>query len=71
MPKKVTISLSNIVKQIDKATQELSTTKTKAITSAEKQSLALKIKNLKKIKGSVKEICPKGKNGLNITAIVS
>ena len=66
MPNKITVSLSGIVAQIDQATGKLSTAKNKALTGAEKQKLAVKIKNLMKIKNMVRENCPKGKKGLNI-----
>jgi hypothetical protein len=62
MPKKVTISLSGIVKQIDQATGKLSAARGKAATGLEKRELAAKIKNLKKIKKLVREHC----RGLNI-----
>ena len=64
MPKKVTISLSGIVKQIDQATGRLSAAKNKATTGLEKQRLAVKIKKLKKIKSQVQMYC---KGGLNLT----
>jgi hypothetical protein len=66
MPNKVTISLGEIVTQIDQATARLAAAQGKALTKVEKQKLAVKIKNLKKIKISVKKNCPKGKSGLTI-----
>jgi hypothetical protein len=66
MPKKVSISLSDIVKQIDQATTKLAAARGKVLTNVEKQKLAAKIKNLKKIKGWVQDNCPKGKPGLTI-----
>ncbi|HYA62518.1 MAG TPA: hypothetical protein VED66_04900 [Candidatus Sulfotelmatobacter sp.] len=66
MPKKVKISLSGIVKQIDQATKNLNAAKGKAVTAKEKKELALKIKHLTAIKKEVKANCPKGAQGLNI-----
>ncbi|MGB7848206.1 MAG: hypothetical protein WBL63_21525 [Candidatus Acidiferrum sp.] len=59
MPKKVTVSLKGIVKEIDAVTGKLSDLKGKAITSQEKQRLAANIEGLKKIRAEVRERCPK------------
>ena len=66
MPKKVEISLSGIVKQIDEATKKLNAAKGKATTASEKKKLAIKIKKLNAIKKEVKANCPGGAKGLNI-----
>jgi hypothetical protein len=66
MPKKVKISLTGIVNQIDQATRKLSRARGKAATRREKQKLAAKIKNLKSIKAQVKQLCPTGARGLTI-----
>lgn len=66
MPKTISISLTGIVKQIEEAEKKLANAETKALTGQEKKKLAVKIKNLKKIKKLVKENCPKGKIGYTI-----
>jgi len=63
MTKKITISLSGIVKQIDQATRQLSAAKGEATTRREKQILAVNIRKLKKIRREVQMRC----RGLNIT----
>jgi hypothetical protein len=68
MPKKITISLHRIVTQIDQATGKLTAAENKTPAMAERKRLAIKIKNLKKIKGLVIKNCPK--NGLNIVVPV-
>jgi hypothetical protein len=70
MPKKVTISLHGIVKQIDEATKKLDKVKSKAITGVEKQQLAVKVQNLRKIRAQVIVNCPKGKPSYGIKALV-
>jgi len=65
MSKKVTISLSGIVKEIDKATGQLSAAKRKAAARREKQSLAVNIKKLKKIRYEVQMRC----RGLTIAVL--
>jgi len=62
MPKKVKISLSGIVKQIDQATKNLNAAKGKAVTASEKKEVTAKIKKLNGIKKHVKGIC----HGLNV-----
>ena len=57
MPKKVTVSLKGIVKEIDEATKKLSGAKNKAISGLDKKKLAVKINNLKKIRAAVKANC--------------
>lgn len=70
MPKKVTISLHGIVRQIEIATNKLQRAKTGAISNAEKQQLAVKIKNLHSIRSLVIKNCPKSKPSYGISAIV-
>jgi hypothetical protein len=69
MPKKVTISLHRIVKQIKIATKKLEVAKAKAITTAESQQLGTKIKNLKAIESLVITNC-KSKPSYAISAVV-
>jgi hypothetical protein len=69
MPKKVTISLHGIVKQLDEAEKKLAAAHKKAVTAVEKTQLAAKIKNLKKIRSEVIKNCPKGKPAYNIVAL--
>jgi hypothetical protein len=64
MPKKI-VSLSGIVKAIDKVESQLVSAENKAVTTHEKRKLATKIRKLKKIKGLVARNCPKGKTGLS------
>lgn len=56
-PKTIYVSLKEIVKDIDQATEKLSAAKTKAVSGKEKQRLAAKIKSLKKIKKEVQAVC--------------
>lgn len=66
MPKTVKVSLGKIGEQIDKAVKELSNARKKTRETELKEYLNAKIKDLKKIKKEVKEICPVGKNSYNI-----
>ena len=66
MPKKVRISLRGIVEQIDQASGKLSRARDKAATRIEKQKLAAKIRNLKRIRAQVKQLCPNGVRGLTV-----
>jgi hypothetical protein len=70
MPKKVTISLHGIVRQIKIATKKLEKAEAKAITAAEAQQLASKVKNLKAIEVLVIKNCPKSKPSYGIVALV-
>jgi hypothetical protein len=70
MPKKVTISLHGVVNQIKAATAKLAKARNRAISGAEKQQLAVKIKNLEKIKSLVIKNCPKSKPAYGIIALV-
>lgn len=62
MPKTEKVSLGKIGEQIDKAVKELSNARKKTREAELKEHLNAKIKDLKKIKKEVQEICPKGKN---------
>lgn len=57
MPKSIRVSLKEIVEQINRAEKELSGAQTKAKNDLVKRRLAVKIRNLNKVKTSVKEIC--------------
>jgi hypothetical protein len=62
MPKKIIISLSGIVQQIDEAIGKLSSAKGKAANVLEKRKLDVKIRKLKQVRKEAREPC----RGLNI-----
>ena len=66
MPKKVIVSLHGIVDRIDATIKKLAQGQSKALTQAEKKSLAVKIKSLKKIRKEVTNNCPKSKPSYGI-----
>lgn len=57
MPKKIKVSLSGIVQQIDKVTEKLEAAKKSAAKAPMKKKLEIKIKKLKKIEKEVCALC--------------
>jgi Family of unknown function (DUF6381) len=70
MPKHVKVSLKPIVRQIKHAAGKLSKAAKEAISPAERHKLKGKAQKLKALISKVELICPKGRKGYNITAVV-
>jgi chaperonin cofactor prefoldin len=66
MPKTVKVSISAIVKDINKALEELEKGKTLAPTAQEKSAIAAKIKKIHKAKKELRASCPTGKKSMTI-----
>lgn len=62
MPKALKLSLSGIAKQIDASVKALNDAKTETRNPKAKKELVVKIRNLKRAKKDVQELC----RGLNI-----
>ena len=66
MPKTVKVSISDIVKEIDKALKELETGESLAVSSKEKKAILAKIKKIEKAKKELRASCPKGSKSMTI-----
>ena len=66
MPKTVKVSISAIVKEIDKALKELETGESLAVNSKEKKAILAKIKKIEKAKKELRASCPKGSKSMTI-----
>jgi TusA-related sulfurtransferase len=66
MPKKVKVSISAIVKEVNKALKELEKGEALAVSAKEKSSIAARIKKLEKAEKELKASCPKGSHSMTI-----
>ena len=66
MPKKVKVSISAIVKEVDKALKELEKGKALAVSPKEKSSIAARIKKIRKADKELKASCPTGRHSMTI-----
>jgi len=66
MPKTVKVSISAIVKDINKALKELETGKALAPSAQEKSAILAKIKKIHKAKKELSASCPKGSKSMTI-----
>jgi Family of unknown function (DUF6381) len=70
MPKHVKVPLKPIVRQIKHAAEKLSKAANEAITPAEKKKLKGKAQKLEALIADVQVLCPKGKKGYTVLAVV-
>ena len=66
MPKTVKVSISAIVKEINKALKELETGESLAVNSKEKKAILAKIRKIQKAKKELRASCPKGSKSMTI-----
>jgi len=66
MPKTVKVSISAIVKEIDKALEELAEGKTLAPNAQQKKAIAAKIKKIRDARNELRASCPKGSKSMTI-----
>lgn len=66
MPKTVKVSISAIVKEVDRALEELAEGKTLASSAKEKSAIGAKIKKIKEARKELRASCPKGSKSMTI-----
>ena len=66
MPKKVKVSISAIVKEVNKALKELEKGEALAVSAKEKTLICARIKKLQKAKKELSASCPKGSRSMTI-----
>jgi len=69
MPKKITVSLKGILREIEKTKKQLKKAEKKAARSSDKKLLALAIKNLTAAGGEVKVACKNGEPAMNYVVL--
>jgi hypothetical protein len=66
MPKTVKVSISAIVKEVDKALEELEEGRALASSDKERDAISARIKKIRKARTELRASCPKGSKSMTI-----